>query len=225
MHDHPRAPWESMPSEAQVYRVIAEFPLLIDIKRSPESLGRGTHTGTAMSSRQRDLRLRAIVVEHLDMVARVLRNAGVTEAQLDDEVQRTLITVARRLDDIRPGAEKSFLIQIALRVAAHARRTLARRKEVDAEDLPEFVDMEVSPEQLTDQKHMRKVLDRVLASMDVDLAQVFLLYEFEEMSMLDISKLLSIPQGTVASRLRRARAQFRERVSELEMYRASKVGS
>lgn len=214
-----------MRSEVKSPRVIIEFPHVPTLMRSPESKWHGKEHNTSMSSRQRDLRLRAIVGEHLDMVARVLRNAGVTEAQLDDEIQRTLITVARRLDDIRPGAEKSFLIQIALRVAAHARRTMARRKEVDAEDLPEFVDIELSPEQLTDQKHMRNMLDSILRRMDIDLAQVFLLYEFEEMSMLDISKLLSIPQGTVASRLRRARAQFREFVSELELYRASKVGS
>lgn len=178
-----------------------------------------------MSSPGRDARLRAIVQEHLDMVARVLRNAGVTEAQLDDEIQRTLITVARRLDDIRPGAEKSFLIQIALRVAAHARRTMARRKEVDTEELPEFVELDRSPEQLTDQKQMRQLLDSVLGRMDDDLRLVFTLYEFEEMSMLDIAKLQSIPQGTVASRLRRARAQFRAMVAEVEHGRASKVGA
>jgi RNA polymerase sigma-70 factor, ECF subfamily len=205
--------------------VILEFPIAAQPCRSPPALWRVREAKTAMSSRLRDARLRAIVNEHLDMVARVLRNAGVTEAQLDDEVQRTLITVARRLDDIRPGAEKSFLIQIALRVAAHARRTMARRKEVDTEDLPEFVDLERSPEQLTNQKHMRQLLDWVLGRMDEDTSLVFSLHEFEEMSMLDISKLLSIPQGTVASRLRRARVRFRELTAELDLSHSSKVGA
>jgi RNA polymerase sigma-70 factor, ECF subfamily len=205
--------------------VTLELPIAILPPRSPSRFRYGTELGTAMSSRQRETRLRLIVDEHLDMVARVLRNAGVTDAQLDDEIQRTLITVARRLDDIRPGAEKSFLIQIALRVAAHARRTMARRREVDTEEVPDFVDVERSPEQLTDQKHMRQLLDWVIAKMDEDLRLVFAFYEFEEMSMLDISSLLSIPQGTVASRLRRARTQFRELVAALELRRASKVGS
>jgi RNA polymerase sigma-70 factor, ECF subfamily len=134
--------------------VILEFPIAATGHRSPPALWCVREQTSAMSSRQNDARLRAIVDEHLDLVARVLRNAGVTEAQLDDEIQRTLITVARRLDDIRPGAEKSFLIQIAVRVAAHARRTLARRKEVDTEEVPEFVDVERCPEQLTDQKYL-----------------------------------------------------------------------
>lgn len=205
--------------------MILEFPTIIKSRGSHPVDGHVRQESTAMSSPARDARLRAIVDEHLDMVARVLRNAGVTEAQLDDEIQRTLITAARRLDDIRPGAEKSFLIQIALRVAAHARRTLARRREVDSEGLPEFVELDRSPEQLTDQKEMRHLLDWVLERMDDELRTVFALYEFEEMSMLDIAKLQSIPQGTVASRLRRARAQFRAMVAELEHGRASKVGA
>lgn len=205
--------------------MILEFPTAVVRRPSPPALWRVREDKLAMSSPEREARLRAIVDDHLDMVARVLRNAGVTEAQLDDEIQRTLITVARRLDDIRPGAEKSFLIQIALRVAAHARRTMARRKEVDMQDVAEFVDVDRSPEQLTDQKRMRQLLDWVLGRMEEDLRLVFSLYEFEEMSMLDISKLLSIPQGTVASRLRRARAQFRELMSAIELSHASQVGS
>jgi RNA polymerase sigma-70 factor (ECF subfamily) len=176
-----------------------------------------------MSSQQKDQRLRAIIGDHLDMVARVLRNAGVSEAQLDDEVQRTLMTVARRIDDIRPGAEKSFLVQIALRVAAHARRTVARRREVNADDMNadgvSVVEAAGSagagtPEYLTEQKRMRELLDKILDSMEDDLREVFVLYEFEEMSMIEIAGALGIPQGTVASRLRRARSVFRERVVE-----------
>lgn len=182
-----------------------------------------------MSPRQdshaKDARLRAIVDEHLDVVARVLRNAGVSASQLDDEIQRTLMTVARRLDDIRPGAEKSFVIQIALRVAAHARRTVARRREVDVEEanldsqvtsgaVSAFEDPR-SPERLMDQKRMREHLDRILDGMDGTIRDIFVLYEFEEMSMQEIATMLSVPQGTVASRLRRARSLFRERVVEL----------
>ena len=51
-------------------------------------------------------------------------------SELDDEVQRTFITVARRIADVRAGAERSFLFQVAINMAAHARRDLARRREV-----------------------------------------------------------------------------------------------
>jgi RNA polymerase sigma-70 factor (ECF subfamily) len=163
----------------------------------------------------REARLRWMVDEHIDFVARVLRNAGTPIAEMDDEVQRTFITAARRIDDVRPGAERSFLLQTALHVAAHARRTAARRREVLAEEAPEIVDTAQTPEQLTDQKRARQLLDRVLSQMSTDLRTVFVLYEFEELSMAEISDVLGIPRGTVASRLRRARSDFRDRVRGL----------
>jgi RNA polymerase sigma-70 factor (ECF subfamily) len=133
------------------------------------------------------------------------------------------------LDDIRPGAEKSFLVQIALRVAAHARRTVARRREVNVDDVnsdglsvaESAISFSAStPEHLTEQKRMREALDRILGSMEDDLREVFVLYEFEEMSMIEIAGAIGIPQGTVASRLRRARVVFRERVGELGLGQA-----
>ena len=161
---------------------------------------------------ERDGRLRGLVDGYVDFVSRVLRNAGTPQADIDDEVQRTFIIAARRLDDVRPGSERSFLLQTALNVAAHARRTLARRREVGAELAPEALDLKANPEQLTDQKRVRQLLDQILDRMSPDLRAVFILHEFEEMSMVEISDALGIPSGTVASRLRRARAEFRARV-------------
>jgi RNA polymerase sigma-70 factor, ECF subfamily len=176
----------------------------------------GAAPTTPSTARDREARLRGMVDRYIDFVARVLRNAGTPDAEIDDEVQRTFITAARRLDDVRPGAEKGFLFKIALNLAAHARRTLARRREVLAEEAPERNETFPTPEQLTDQKRMRQLLDGVLDRMDESLRVVFVLYEFEEMNMSEIADVLEIPRGTVASRLRRARAEFRERVAALE---------
>jgi RNA polymerase sigma-70 factor (ECF subfamily) len=156
-----------------------------------------------------------MVDAHIDFVARALRNAGTPPSEIDDEVQRTFMVAARRLGDVRPGAEKSFLLQIALHRAAHARRTLARRREKLADRTPEIVEAFATPEELTDQKRVRQLLDRVLDEMQEDLRTVFILYELEELNMAEIAQVLAIPQGTVASRLRRARADFRARASAI----------
>ncbi len=174
---------------------------------------------------ERDTRLRAMVDRYLDFVARVLRNAGTPEAEVDDDVQRTFIAVANRLDDVRPDAEKSFLLQTALRMAAHARRTLARRREVHDSDAQLRIQGPLQPEQMLDQKRARELLDEVLAEMAVELRTVFVLYELEELSMTEIAATLRIPQGTVASRLRRARADFRDRVRALSGSTHAEVGS
>ena len=170
---------------------------------------------TASAARDQEARLRDIVESHIDFVARVLRNAGSPSAEIDDDVQRTFIIAARKLEDVRPGAEKSFILRVALNVAAHARRTLARRREVTVEPTLEMADAAASPEQIADRKQARQMLDRILQGMHADLRTVFVLFEVEEMSMIEIAAALGIPQGTVASRLRRARAEFRARTDAL----------
>jgi len=164
----------------------------------------------------REVRLRGLIDDYIDFVARVLRNAGTPDSDVDDEVQRTFIVVANRLDDVRPGCERSFLLRIALNLAAHARRTIARRREVGADEAPEIVDGAASAEQLTDRKRARVLLDRVLDRMDGDLRTVFVLHEIEELSMSEIADALQIPPGTVASRLRRARVDLREQLQAME---------
>jgi RNA polymerase sigma-70 factor (ECF subfamily) len=190
----------------------------------PAQLSIATFRSVSRAS-ERETRLRAMVDRYIDFVARVLRNAGTPEAEIDDDVQRTFIAVSNRLDDVRPEAEKSFLLQTALRMAAHARRTVARRREVHDSDAELRVQVPMQTEQLLDQKRARELLDQVLATMAADLRMVFVLYELEELSMIEIAHALEIPQGTVASRLRRARADFRDRVRALSSFPHAEVGS
>lgn len=164
--------------------------------------------------------LRRWVDDYLDFVARTLRNAGTPPAEVDDAVQRTFIIAARRRDDVRVGAERSFLLHIALNVAAHVRRSAARRREVPESELPERVDV-ATPEQLTSRKHERQLVNSALEQLSLELRTVFVLFELEERTMVEIAEVLQIPPGTVASRLRRAREQFRDRLRALSGRRAA----
>ena len=169
-------------------------------------------------------RLSRLVDDHIDFVARILRNAGTAEADIDDEVQRVFIVLSNRLADVQSGCEKSFLLQTALHIAARSRRTLARRREVLTDQLPQISDSVSTPEELMSRRQMRQTVDRILGQMDSDLRVVFMLYEVEQMTAAEIGSVLKIPNGTVASRLRRARADFRDRVSSLEHGLHSQVG-
>jgi RNA polymerase sigma-70 factor, ECF subfamily len=167
-------------------------------------------------SNHHEARVQRMVDRYIHFVARVLRNAGTPEAEIDDDIQRTFMAAYRRLDDVRPGAETSFLAQIALRVAAHSRRTLRRRREVSEDQAPESTDSLATPEQLTHQKRTRQMLDLILERMDPALRTVFILFEFEEMTLSEIAGVLGAPRGTVASRLRRARTDFWNRTRMLK---------
>jgi RNA polymerase sigma-70 factor, ECF subfamily len=166
---------------------------------------------------ERQTRMRAIVDEHIHFVARTLQKAGVPEAELDDATQRTFIAVANRLQDVHPAAERSFLFHVANNVAAHARRNLARRREVCSDELPDVIQAPTTPEHLAERKEMRKLLGDIADSMTDSLRSVFTLHEFEGMSTVEIAALVGIPLGTVASRLRRARAWFRQHVVAIEL--------
>ena len=175
-------------------------------------------------SNHREARVRKMVDRYIHFVARVLRNAGTPEAEIDDDVQHTFIAAYRRLDDVRPGAEASFLAQVALRVAAHARRTLRRRREVSEDQAPELADSLATPEQLADQRHARQMLDLILDRMDPAVRTVLILFEFEGMSLTEIAGVLGAPRGTVASRLRRARIDLRNRARVLKEQRRPRWG-
>jgi RNA polymerase sigma-70 factor, ECF subfamily len=171
----------------------------------------------ALQAVDRHARMRAVVEDNVDFVTRTLRRAGVPAAELDDEVQRTFIVVAERLERVQPGAERAYLYQVANNVAWHARRGLARRREVLAESPPEPVEAFETPEHLAHRKGLRQILDRVTASMPEAMRGVFLHYEVEGRSLADIASSRGIPRGTVASRLRRARAHFRSNLAAIEL--------
>jgi len=158
-----------------------------------------------------------MVANHHRLVWRSLRRFGVSESDADDASQQVFLVAHRRLADIAPRSERSFLLQTALRVASDFRRSRERRREEDGQDLPALADTAASAEELLDRRRARAILDRVLAAMPMDLRTVFVLFEIEELTMAEIATVIEIPAGTVASRLRRARELFRQAVSHMSV--------
>jgi RNA polymerase sigma-70 factor (ECF subfamily) len=168
----------------------------------------------AAEARPRD-RLQALIADHHAFVWRSLRRLGVPDCDVDDASQQVFLVAHRRMAEIVPESGRSFLFQTALRVAADWRRAHKRRGEQTGMDLLDVPDGAANPEELMDQRRARALLDRVLVGMPMDLRAVFVLFELEEMTMIEIAALSDIPLGTVASRLRRARQAFQEAVGKL----------
>lgn len=173
------------------------------------------------------LSLAELVEHHADFVWRSLRRLGVPHGATDDATQQVFLIVQSKLDAILPGREKAFLFGIALNVAAHARRTQARRREVDEEHAEAVVDPSPLPDAVLEDQRARLLLDAVLDGMETDLRTVFVMFELEQLTKGEIASLLGLPEGTVASRLRRARAQFHEHAQRLRarMRHAVRAGS
>jgi len=170
---------------------------------------------SASGERSADDRLESLLAAHHAFVWRSLRRLGVPDPDVDDACQQVFLVAHRRLAEIAPGSERSFLFQTALRVAADWRRAHKRRAEQAGMDVLDVPDAAANPEELMDRRRARAALDRVLELMPVELRVVFVLFELEEMTMIEIATLSDLPPGTVASRLRRARQVFQEAVRKL----------
>ncbi|MBX3261538.1 MAG: RNA polymerase sigma factor [Labilithrix sp.] len=171
-----------------------------------------------MSRSRADERQQRVAEAHFASVWRFLRALGVPAGALDDAAQEVFLVVARKLERIRPEAERSFLFSTAVHVSRELRRKHAR--EELAQD-PDDEALEPSdgwtPEASLDRKEERDLLMHLLHGLTEELRTAFVLYEIEGHSVTEIAAMLDVPSGTVASRLRRAREKVELRLQKLQM--------
>lgn len=155
-------------------------------------------------------RLAYLFEEHAGFVARTLRRLGIPDDDVEDGLQEVFLIAQSKLDQIQLGKERSFLFGIARRRASTLRRSRDRSSRRAEESLHDVATLERAPDmaEQTEQLQARAMLDEVLDQLPFDLRTVLVLHELEEMESSEIAQLLDIPQGTVASRLRRAREKF-----------------
>ena len=162
--------------------------------------------GARLTAAERS-RLEALYQSHHDVVWRVLRRNGLNEAQADDGAQQVFLVAMARLSDIVPASERAFLCGSAVLVARKLKQKHVR--EVLSDEVPEQVSRS-NPDAELEHRRNRRLLDSLLQRMADDLRAVFVLQEIEGLSKRETADALGIPQGTVASRLRRAKVGFEE---------------
>jgi RNA polymerase sigma-70 factor (ECF subfamily) len=166
-------------------------------------------TAAATSSRAVERRVAAAVAAHHTFIWRALRRFGVAEEHADDAAQQVFCVFARRLAHVPMEKEKTFLCGVAVRVAQGVRRDRSRRPlDLDDAALEAARSATPLPDEELEERRARAILDRILDALPPDHRTVFVLHELEELTMAEIAAALSLPPGTVASRLRRARELF-----------------
>jgi RNA polymerase sigma-70 factor (ECF subfamily) len=179
------------------------------LMEAPEiAMPRVAEVGEAPSARDRDARITAIVRAEHDFIWRLLRRLGIPEASVDDATQQVFCVLSRRVDDIKPGSERSFLFGAALRVASDRRRSREFR-DAPREAAGDEVDPAPNPEELAERHERRALLQEILEALPMELRTVIILFELEQMTKVEVGELLGIPVGTAVSRLRRAREEFK----------------
>lgn len=127
------------------------------------------------------------------------------------------IVVTRRIEQVQPGAERSFSLEVARNIAAHWHRSSSRRRELPLDPQVDLRTAPGTPEDATLRRQARAVLGDILASIPEPLRAVFIHFEFDQMDMHEIGRHLGIPRGTVASRLRRARDHMKKNVAAIDL--------
>ncbi len=156
-------------------------------------------------------RLSRMFADHHVTVWRSLRRRGLSPDEAADATQETFMITLGRLADIAPDSERAFLLGTARRVAHTLGRKTIRLQ------LDDEMDQRISNARDASDEHADlQLCDLALSKLNPELAETFVLYEIEGLSSPEIAALLEVPLGSVASRLRRAREEFREVVTRIE---------
>jgi RNA polymerase sigma-70 factor (ECF subfamily) len=168
-------------------------------------------------------RLEQMFKAHHELIWRTLRRLGLSPEAAADATQQAFLIAAERLEDIRAGSERAFLFGTATRLARTAYRASRRVQLEDDMDLHQAPSLRT--EALADRQRAIELTDRILSKLEPELLTVFVLFELEGLSTPEIAKLVGVPIGTAASRLRRARQAFRASVERLERAQVREVKS
>jgi RNA polymerase sigma factor (sigma-70 family) len=140
----------------------------------------------------------------LAVCRRILRNA----ADAEDAFQAVFLVLARRAAAIRRGVSVApWLHGVAFRTSREALRRSARRLKHENRVTPR----EPTPDAMPND--FRPILDAELDRLPRQYAEVLVLCDMEDRPRREVAAMLSVPEGTIASRLSRARDMLADRLN------------
>lgn len=162
--------------------------------------------------------------EHLGALYHcALRCCAGRQADAEDLLQDAMLSACRHFAELRdPAAARAWLFTILARTNLNRLRRLQRRAELLATDLGE-ADFEAAlaswresagPEVQADAALARERLLAALDGLPAEIRPVVWLSDVEGFRQREVAQMLDIPEGTVASRLFRARRSLRDALKE-----------
>ena len=131
-----------------------------------------------------------------------------------DVVQEALVQAFLRLETFQhSSAFYTWLYRIAFNVAASHRRrkhVTASVEQVREASGQEPVDAGMQPEEQLEQQERCQQVRQAIAQLSEEHRTVLVLRDMEDFGYEDIAQILTLPVGTVRSRLHRARMQLRD---------------
>jgi RNA polymerase sigma-70 factor (ECF subfamily) len=153
----------------------------------------------------------ALVGRHGPMVLGVCRRVLGNRHEAEDAFQATFLVLARKAQAIaRREQLASWLHGVARRASLDARARTTRQR---ANEKRLGVMLPVEPTDDTITHELRAILDEELARLPERHRAAILLCELEGLSRRDAAVRLGVPEGTLSSRLARAKTRLRERLT------------
>ncbi len=151
--------------------------------------------------------------EHYDSVWRSLRRFGVPDSKLDDAVQDVFMVVHRRASEFAGDSSlRTWVLGIALRVAANARRAVQRERARFVESTTEPQCNSHGPDELLARSEAVDVLHALLDRMPADQREVLVLIDLEQLTVAEAASALQITTNATYKRLSVARKRFNQEV-------------
>jgi RNA polymerase sigma-70 factor (ECF subfamily) len=154
--------------------------------------------------------LRSFVVRYERMVFAFLSRTLGAGPHVEDLAQETFLRACRalrRFDAAGPARPSTWLLTIATRLVRDERRK--RRPLLQPLDANLAAAAPDTPETERRRAELGRALSRAAGELSDEHRDVFVLAEFHGLDMKEIGQVLSIPEGTVKTRLFRARERLR----------------
>ena len=143
--------------------------------------------------------------------------------EAEDLVQETYMKALKGFSSFEPGTNfRAWMFRILHNTFLTSRTGLSLRKTVpldDGEESPPLAITEETPETILLNRLSQESLQAAIEQLPVPYREVILLCDVEELKYQEIAETLSIPIGTVMSRLSRARKAVRETLLAAEFRR------
>ncbi|HEV2136757.1 MAG TPA: RNA polymerase sigma factor [Terracidiphilus sp.] len=170
----------------------------------------------------------AMVMRQSRFVFRVAYAVLLNAHDAEDAVQETFLKLYRHGGWQHAKNERAFLARVAWRAAVDRRRAAVSSRAMSITPEPEtpVIDppsLRPGPEEMLEAANAHAVVHAMIDALPEELRVPLALSAFEELNSREIGRILSIPEGTVRTRLQRAREVLRQKIAAMEQSHFSEV--
>lgn len=176
--------------------------------------------------RERDEKaFRELVVQHRDQVYNLTYRMLGDAAEAEDVAQEVFITVFKSIDSFRGDAKLStWLYRVTANHCKNRIKYLARRQQKYKAEYDEDIDPQRAagspiapapspqPDTYLQGVELEQLMQQAMATLDDDHRLLVVLRDLEELSYDEICQITGLAEGTVKSRLHRARLALRKKM-------------